>query len=95
MGLVPIHIYSDFPWIYYGKLWEKIGFLTNCTDLPSLLTRIAKNESQLIPMEERIRSMRESHFLPQGVMDQISRFMTGREGGGDLRCQKLPDTVRD
>ena len=25
-------------------------------------------------------------------MNQISRFMTGRAGGGDLRCEKLPKT---
>jgi hypothetical protein len=23
-------------------------------------------------------------------MDQISKFMTGRDGGSDLRCQKYP-----
>eukprot|EP00930_Biecheleria_cincta_P059449 TRINITY_DN45184_c0_g1_i1.p1 TRINITY_DN45184_c0_g1~~TRINITY_DN45184_c0_g1_i1.p1 ORF type:complete len:563 (-),score=77.26 TRINITY_DN45184_c0_g1_i1:155-1843(-) len=97
MGFVPIYVWMDTPWIPYEELWteEKIGFMTDCNGLKDLLTRIAANESRLLQMEQRIRSLRESHFLPEGVMDQISRFMTGRSGGGDLRCQKLPNSIRD
>eukprot|EP00931_Biecheleriopsis_adriatica_P046897 TRINITY_DN26988_c0_g1_i2.p1 TRINITY_DN26988_c0_g1~~TRINITY_DN26988_c0_g1_i2.p1 ORF type:complete len:172 (-),score=25.83 TRINITY_DN26988_c0_g1_i2:13-528(-) len=94
MGLVPIHVYYDIPWVYYGKLWheEQIGFVTHCDGLKDLLSRIASNESKLVEMETRIRSMRESHFLRQGVMNQIHLFMTGR--GGDLRCQALPQSPK-
>mmetsp|Transcript_34777 Transcript_34777/g.63301 ORF Transcript_34777/g.63301 Transcript_34777/m.63301 type:complete len:525 (-) Transcript_34777:10-1584(-) len=94
MGLVPIHIYSDIPWVYYGELWrsETIGFVTSLAGLDALLTRLAANISKIVEVEQNVRRLRESHFLVEGVMDQIHRFMTGQPN--DLRCQKLPAAVK-
>jgi len=94
MGLVPIHIYSDVPWVYYGELWrtERIGFISNLAGLDALLTRLATNITKIAEVEQNVRRLRESHFLPEGVMDQVHRFMMGQPN--DLRCQKLPASVK-
>ncbi|CAK9084216.1 unnamed protein product [Durusdinium trenchii] len=92
MGRVPIYIWDDEPWLYYRELWEKevIGFATNIKSLGSTLDRVVSDMSKLELIEANILRMRESHFTYEGIMDQISKFMTGRNGGSDLRCQKLP-----
>ena len=95
MGLIPIYIHAKGPWLFYGDLWveEKIGFFTAADALGPLLDHAFSNVTKLQEMERRIRSMRSTHFLPDGIMDQVSKFMTERDGGGDLRCQALPDSV--
>ncbi|CAE8593035.1 unnamed protein product [Polarella glacialis] len=93
MGLIPIHLYIDIPWVPYMDLYQKagIGFNTNIAGFRPLLDKI-KNMSaeEVYAMEQRVRKLRESHFTPSGAMEQISKWMTGKDGGGDLRCQQLP-----
>eukprot|EP00931_Biecheleriopsis_adriatica_P082523 TRINITY_DN5596_c0_g1_i1.p1 TRINITY_DN5596_c0_g1~~TRINITY_DN5596_c0_g1_i1.p1 ORF type:complete len:741 (+),score=116.16 TRINITY_DN5596_c0_g1_i1:134-2356(+) len=96
MGLVPIYVWfeKDIPWLPYPQLWkdELIGFSTLPSEshLGALLNRLAANMSRLEEMEARIRSMRTSHFLPEGIMSQIQRFMLGQPN--DLRCRPLPES---
>ena len=91
LGLIPIHVYNDLPWLPYPDLYQKIGFSTDLEGLPNLLKKINDMDLQeLERMEERIRSLKATHFTYEGVLNQISLFM--KDGGSDLRCQKLPET---
>ncbi|CAE7204931.1 unnamed protein product [Symbiodinium natans] len=92
MGRVPIYIWDDEPWLFYKELWEKevIGFSCNIKSLGSLLEHAASDMQKLEQMEQNILRMRESHFVYEGIIDQIFRFLTGQDGGSDLRCQKYP-----
>eukprot|EP00434_Breviolum_minutum_P032932 symbB.v1.2.029133.t1/scaffold3148.1/size62448/2 len=94
MGRVPIYVWNDIPWTFYPNLWDNeiIGFSAQVGKIEETLDHIAKDVSleQLERMEEKILSMRDTHFTYEGVMDQISKFMTGRDGGSDLRCTVYP-----
>ena len=91
LGLIPIHVYHDIPWLPYPDLYHKIGFSTDLEGLPNLLKKINDMDLQeLERMEKRIRSLKATHFTYEGVLNQISLFM--KNGGSDLRCQKLPET---
>lgn len=92
LGLVPIHVFLDVPWLPYRDMFPSIGFSTDVKGLPALMEQIKGMEtSQLESMEEKIKSLRESHFTDAGVLQQISLFMLG--GRGDLRCQALPESL--
>ena len=95
MGLIPIYVHDKVPWLFYKDLWieEKIGFFSTAEALGRTLDHAFSDIPKLLEMERRIRAMRETHFTPLGILDQISKFMTERDGGGDLRCQALPDSV--
>ena len=96
-GLVPIHLYSDVPWVPYADLYNEVGFSTNLQGLPRLLERLkAQSPEMWARMETRAIELRESHYTMQGIMDQIQRFMQpgDRASRSDLRCQALPDTIR-
>lgn len=97
MGLVPIHVYTDIPWVPYADLWKQdIGRVTNIAGLrPLLQTLKDMSPDEVNRMEKRVRELRDSHFMPSGAMLQIFKFMTGSDGSGDLRCEKLPHNERD
>lgn len=92
LGLIPIHVYMDVPWVPYPDVYEQIGFSTDLKGLPKLMKKINDMDlKELARMEEHIRTLRASHFSPKGMLNQISLFM--KNGGSDLRCQKLPETL--
>jgi len=95
MGLIPIHIYADTPWVPYADLYPDIGFVNHYTEGMNALIARLKNMTpeQIMQREQRIVELRDSHFSVQGVLDQIQRFILNEKN--DLRCQKLPATVRD
>merc|ERR1712190_597320 len=94
MGHVPIHVYLDIPWVPYADMFEQIGFKTTVSDLPELLKRLSgMSVSSLERMEATVRAVTESHFTTDGLLEQISRFLTGGVGRSDLRCQRLPETI--
>lgn len=95
MGLIPVHIYSDIPWVPYADLFPDIGFVNHYTKGIDGLVKRLKNATteQILQWEQRIAELRDSHFSVKGVLDQIQRFVLNEEN--DLRCQKLPATVRD
>mmetsp|Transcript_27170 Transcript_27170/g.76402 ORF Transcript_27170/g.76402 Transcript_27170/m.76402 type:complete len:652 (-) Transcript_27170:71-2026(-) len=146
MGLIPIHVYSDIPWIPYRdlvqreqlavvlsfkrvrrwveevrKFWNQelelyaTGSIAGSendaeTALPMQLPRTqdsAQGEliftaSELIwsferiqKVEARILELRDTHFTAAGVMKQIEKFMLTGERDSDLRCQALPNSIRD
>lgn len=92
LGLIPVHVYLDIPWVPYSDLYESIGFSTDVKGLPGLMKKInGMDLKDLERMEEKIRSLRSSHFTDEGLLNQISLFM--KNGGSDLRCQKVPSTM--
>lgn len=97
MGLIPIHLYTDIPWVPYADLFgdkNGIGYTTTVEELEALVDRLQNHTAEEIHShEERIVSLHYSHFTPAGVMQQIQRFLLGSPN--DLRCLKLPSSVRD
>ena len=95
MGLIPIHLYADIPWIPYADLFPQLGFVNHYDrGFTALLAQLQSlTAQQIVDRETRIVELRDSHFSLEGVMDQIRRFLLNQEN--DLRCQKLPATVRD
>eukprot|EP00438_Fugacium_kawagutii_P033814 Skav235823 [mRNA] locus=scaffold1931:25853:27147:- [translate_table: standard] len=78
MGRVPVYLYDDIPWLFYPELWEKeiVGFQSQIKDLQKKLDHIAElGPDHLKNMENRILSMRQSHFSYEGVINQISRWV--------------------
>jgi len=89
MGLIPIHIYSDIPWVPYRSRFEDLGFITNLSGLGDLVERLSSvGDAEIKKREARILAVRDTHFTPAAQLEQISAFMTGQRGGGDLECQK-------
>ena len=89
LGLIPIHVYIDTPWLPYPDMYEKIGFSTDLKGLPDLMKKINDMDLQeLEHMEEQIHSVQATHFTPDGILNQISLFM--KNEGSDLQCRKLP-----
>ena len=39
LGLLPVHVYSDRPWLPYPHLYARVGFTSSVLGLPSLLWR--------------------------------------------------------
>lgn len=92
LGLIPIHVYLDIPWVPYPDVYEKIGFSTDLKGLPKLMKKINDMDlKELERMEEQVRALRATHFSPKGMLNQISLFM--KNEGSDLRCQKVPATA--
>ena len=94
MGLIPIHIYSDMPWVPYEDLFTRLGFMNHYDQgIDALLTQLQYlSAAQIVERERHIVNHRHSHFSVEGIMVQIQRFMLNQVN--DLKCQKLPFTVR-
>jgi len=95
MGLIPAYVYNDgdVPWVPYADLFPKLGFVRELQGVKDLVAEIHHmSDAELQRMEAAVREVRESHFLPEGVMHQVSLFMT--RASGDLRCQKVPDKIK-
>jgi hypothetical protein len=94
MGLVPIYVYlkSDLPWIPYADLFHEVGYITDSGSYPEFVKNILQNVTmdEIRHREQRIVSLRTSHFSHQGTMEQIGLFLIGEKN--DLRCRELPRT---
>lgn len=96
MGLVPVHVYSDIPWVPYADLFrQELGFVTDLHGLDQLIAGQLERmtTADLRQRERRIVELRTSHFSFEGALEQIKLFLNG--GDSDLRCQKLPGSARD
>jgi hypothetical protein len=94
MGLVPIYVYldHDIPWVPYEDLFSKFGYVTTFDKAAALLETLQQTSwTELQRREERILSLRQSHFSVPGILNHIGRFMKGIEN--DLRCRALPPTT--
>jgi len=93
-GLIPVHIYSDTPWVPYPDLFEKLGYVVSLGQLPALVARLHGADSEELAARERaVLQHRDSHFSLAGALGHIEAFML--HGGGDLRCRPLPDNKTD
>ena len=94
MGLVPIHVYTDVPWVPYARVFARIGFAANVSGLPAVMHALHRmSAAELEEREALAVRLRGSHFSEAGLMAQISRFML--DGGSDLLCQPLPVSRTD
>jgi hypothetical protein len=95
MGRLPIHVFTDTPWLPYEALFANVGFATDLANLPALLRwlRAQLSDAELERREKTLGQLRESHFTFAGVMEQISSFMVVPHRS-DLRCRRLPETSR-
>jgi len=92
MGLIPIHVHMDVPWIPYLQLYRTWGFVTTVDDLPQLYERLQHmTVDDFREREARVEASRDSHFTIRGTLHQIQLFLLG---GGDLECIQLPKSVR-
>lgn len=94
MGLVPIYVYSDTPWVPYLDLFAELGFVTTLEGIDQLVIGKLQNMTadEIRERERRIVALRTSHFSVEGTLAQIRSFLKG--GASDLQCQGLPSTVR-
>ena len=92
MGRVPIHVYTDTPWVPYETLfWRSVGYVSTIRELPGLLRRLQRNSSlaDIARRERAIGRLRASHFTMEGVMRQVALFMVAPKKA-DLVCRRLP-----
>ena len=102
LGLVPIYVYSDTPWIPYEHLFPGIGFSVQLNGLPDLIKRLNDHSQQnssdfnqkLVAFEAQALAFAHSHFSILGVLQQIGLFLVSPDKS-DLRCRALPLTPRD
>lgn len=102
LGLVPIYVYSDTPWIPYEHLFPGIGFSVQLNGLPDLIKRLNDHSQQnssdfnqkLVAFEAQALAFAHSHFSILGVLQQIGLFLVSPDKS-DLRCRALPRTPRD
>lgn len=96
MGLLPVHVFTDQAWIPYADLYDQVGFKTKLEELPQMLEKLmAISAKELREMEAKVVEMRQTHFTTEGVLSRILQFMVGDVSNSDLRCQRLPRTLRD
>lgn len=96
MGLIPVHVYDERPWVpYAGSIYERVGFTSTVAQLPGVLSTVLNmSTSALAAMTGRISAMTETHFGYAGVLQQIWRFMHGGSPSSDLRCESLPNSTK-
>ena len=89
MGLIPIYIYSDIPWLPYIEVYKNIGYMTTLDGLPTLVQRLKKlSMEKILEKELQIRSLYESLLTAPATLSQLQNFLMGRDN--DFVCQKLP-----
>merc|ERR1712048_408319 len=61
MGLVPIHIFTDTPWVPYPELFDRLGYVVSVAHLPELLVQLSlTNNTEFSAREDLIRQYRTS-----------------------------------
>jgi hypothetical protein len=89
MGLIPIQVYDDMPWIPYAGRFHEVGFSVNLDGLAELVLRLHHMPIEEIKvMEARVGALRQSHFWTDGILTQIGNFLQALPN--DLRWQPCP-----
>lgn len=95
MGRIPVYVYSDVAWVPYADMFESFGYVAKIDKLDGLVKRLKTvGDDEVMAKENKLRQITKSHFTLNGMMEQISGFMTSKTPT-DLRCQAVPPTVRD
>jgi hypothetical protein len=96
MGLLPVYIYSDIPWLPYGKLYDTFGLHTSINDFPAMLKKLRNiTDEEVNSLAAKMLALKETHFTLNGTMGQIQRFLKQPAQKSALECTKLPSSVRD
>jgi len=94
MGLIPIQVYLDQPWIPYEHVLQNVTFAVTMSELPGLIRELSrKSDAQIEEMEDQIERLGERLFTFEGALNEIQMFMTDPSLSA-LRCGKLPTTSR-
>jgi len=98
-GLIPVHVHLDAgegeeeSWVPYEGLFDQIGFTTPISRLPSLLENLkGMSQEDLGRREAMAVSLRETHFLMGGALEQIKRFLKSTEV---VHGMKKSEEIRD
>lgn len=88
MGLLPVVVYDDVPFVPYPTIFPEIGWMARIDELPQLIDVLqSMSESDFAARRDRVLQLRSSHFDKDGVVRQVRLFLHGK---GDLKCRKLP-----
>jgi len=94
MGLIPIQVYLDQPWLPYGNLMKDVSFTVTNEELPDLLLQLSEiPDSEIAEMEDRIEKFRKDYFSFEGAIKEIGKFMLDPKDS-ELICQALPSSPR-
>ena len=94
LGLLPIHVYDDLPWIPYRAVYENsIGFIATLDSLPGVLHQIANMSDEELRMREaKVAEHAKSHFTFDAVVAHLAQFFLD-PSSSDLECQALTPFV--
>ena len=96
MGLIPVYLYSDEPWLPYRNNHnvQEVILSANLETLNATIAyAMALDASHIENLKLKVESLRLSHFSMEGVMHHIESFL--RDEHSDLVCQAVPPSVRD
>jgi hypothetical protein len=94
MGLIPVYVYDDFPWLpYYDAInWSSLAILVRRDGMDRLKSLLDMSESEVSAMRRQVLGMRRTHFMPEGALQQLVNLLKSGYQGSDLRCR--PDRVQ-
>mmetsp|Transcript_29461 Transcript_29461/g.75987 ORF Transcript_29461/g.75987 Transcript_29461/m.75987 type:complete len:274 (-) Transcript_29461:173-994(-) len=88
IGLLPVIVYDDVPFIPYPELYYDIGWTARINELPQLVDTLqSMSENDFAARRDKLLQLRTSHFDKDGVLQQIRLFLKHQ---GDLKCEKVP-----
>ncbi len=95
LGLVPVVVHTDVPWIpYAARVEAEAASVSSVFGLPWLLLRLSRQtDAQVEAREEGARRLAASHFTLDGLAGQIAAFLLDQPT--DLECTLHPPTARD
>jgi hypothetical protein len=89
MGMVPVYVYTDIPWIpYYDSInWSSFAIVTSISRFSEWCKFMKECPvEQVNAMRQKARSLMESHFSYDAIWRQLRNFLRHGFGGSDLRC---------
>ena len=76
-------------------MFEQPGYMLNIEEVEPFLKNLSSvSIADLEAKEAMSLKVKDSHFSFPGVMRQIADFLAQNRGTHDLKCQRVPDTVR-
>jgi hypothetical protein len=89
MGLIPVYVYDDFPWLpYYDSInWSSLAVLVPIDGIDRLNSLLHMSQSEVARMRHHVMRMRHTHFMPEGALQQLMNLLKWGFRGTDLRCR--------
>ncbi|KAK8878490.1 hypothetical protein M9Y10_005265 [Tritrichomonas musculus] len=93
LGMVPVMIFDDFPWVPYWNSsfpWKDVGFVYLRKEIPQMAKMVKEISQKRIKfMRSVILKYRNSHFTLNATLKQIEMFMKYGFAMSDLRCTQF------